>query len=97
MIEDDNAIMCEWLQKEVLFIGKEIINFNIEQNKIDHLRKYLHVQGGACGSVSDKTSWKSNFEFDDISPGTTPSRRIKYFGEGTEQQKFNFARNSQFQ
>ena len=70
VLEDENALMCEWLQKEVLFIGKEIINFNMEQNKLDQIRKYL--QGGACGSVSNKTSRKSTGDFDDISSGGTP-------------------------
>ena len=85
VIEDDNVIMCEWLQKEVLFIGKEIIRFNIEQNKMDHLRKYLHVQVGDCGSVSDKNSRQSNFEFDDVSPGTTKSAASSTSGKDMNQ------------
>ena len=69
IIEDENALMCDWLQKEVLYIGKEMINFDMEQNKLDQIRKFLR----GSDSTSEKTPRKSNVEFDDTSPSGTHS------------------------
>ena len=81
VIEEDNALMCEWLQKEVLFIGKDMINLNMNQNKLDQIRRFL----GGAGSGSEATPReKDSVELNDISPNGTPSG-----GTSTSGKEFN--------
>ena len=58
VIEDENVLMCDWLQKEVLYIGKDMINLNMNQNKLDQIKKFL----GGSGSASDNTPRKGTAE-----------------------------------
>ena len=53
----------------MLYIEKEMINFDMKQTKLDQKRKFLRVSG----STSDKTPWKSAVELDDTSPSGTHS------------------------
>ena len=69
VIEDENVLMCDWLQKEVLYIGKDMINLNMNQNKLDQIKKFL----GGSGSASDNTPRKGTAEFDENSSYATPS------------------------
>ena len=55
IIEDENALMCDWLQKEVLFIGKEMTK--MDENKLDQIRKFL---GSSTGAMELDTISHSN-------------------------------------
>ena len=84
VIEDENALMCEWLQKEVLYIGTEMINLNMNQNKLDQIRKFL---GGSGSALEVTQREKDHVDISEISPNATPSGASsssgKEFNRGT--------------